>query len=39
MLAWREASMTAILWVQRFRATGSVEPDQIGGYKPKKISE
>ncbi|CAN5238874.1 hypothetical protein BH10PSE7_BH10PSE7_36020 [soil metagenome] len=26
---------TAILWVQRFRATGSVEPDQIGGYKPK----
>ncbi len=28
---------TAILWVQRFRATGSVEPDQIGGYKPKKI--
>jgi putative transposase len=29
---------TAILWVQRFRKTGSVEPDQIGGYKPKKIS-
>ena len=29
---------TAILWVQRFRETGSVEPDQIGGYKPKKIS-
>ena len=29
---------TAILWVQRFRQTGSVEPDQIGGYKPKKIS-
>jgi putative transposase len=29
---------TAILWVQRFRRTGSVEPDQIGGYKPKKIS-
>ncbi len=29
---------TAILWVRRFRETGSVEPDQIGGYKPKKIS-
>jgi putative transposase len=29
---------TAILWVQRFQRTGSVEPDQIGGYKPKKIS-
>ena len=29
---------TAVLWVQRFRATGSVEPAQIGGYKPKKIS-
>ena len=29
---------TAILWVQRFRQTGSVEPGQIGGYKPKKIS-
>ena len=29
---------TAILWVQRFRRTGSVEPDQVGGYKPKKIS-
>jgi putative transposase len=26
---------TAILWVQRFRKTGSVKPDQIGGYKPK----
>ena len=22
---------TAILWVQRFRRTGSVEPDKIGG--------
>jgi putative transposase len=29
---------TAILWVQRFRQSGSVEPAQIGGYKPKKIS-
>jgi transposase len=28
---------TAINWVRRFRETGSVEPDQIGGYKPKKI--
>lgn len=29
---------TAINWVRRFRETGSVEPDQIGGYRPKKIS-
>ena len=29
---------TAILWVQRFRKTGSVEPDKIGGYRPKKIA-
>ncbi len=29
---------TAILWVQRFRKTGSVAPDKIGGYKPRKIS-
>ena len=29
---------TAILWVQRFRQTGSVKPGQIGGYRPKKIS-
>jgi len=29
---------TAILWVQRFRRTGSVEPDKIGGYRPKKIA-
>src|SRR5437016_2918442 len=29
---------TAILWVQRFRETGSVELDQIGGNMPKKIS-
>ncbi len=26
-----------INWVQRFRETGSVKPDQIGGYRPKKI--
>jgi putative transposase len=29
---------TAINWVRRFRETGSVEPDQIGGYRPKKIA-
>src|ERR1700687_2477206 len=29
---------TAILWVQRFRRTGSVEPDKIGGYKPRGIA-
>jgi putative transposase len=29
---------TAINWVQRFRETGSVKPDQIGGYRPKKIA-
>ena len=29
---------TAILWVQRFRRTGSVAPDKIGGYKPRKIA-
>jgi putative transposase len=29
---------TAILWVQRFRRTGSVEPDKIGGYRPKRIA-
>src|SRR3954454_24437409 len=28
---------TAINWVQRFSKTGSVNPDQIGGYRPKKI--
>jgi putative transposase len=29
---------TAILWVQRFRRTGSVKPDKVGGYRPKKIA-
>jgi putative transposase len=29
---------TAINWVRRFRETGSVKPDQIGGYRPKKIA-
>ena len=28
---------TAIIWVRRFRETGSVAPSQMGGYKPKKI--
>src|SRR5271163_186499 len=27
------AISTAINWVRRFRGTGSVEPDQIGGYR------
>jgi putative transposase len=29
---------TAINWVQRFQETGSVKPDQIGGYRPKRIA-
>src|ERR1700677_3165844 len=29
---------TAILWVRRFRETGSVAPGQMGGHRPKKIS-
>ena len=32
------AISTAINWVRRVRETGSVEPDKIGGYKPKKIA-
>lgn len=32
------AISTAINWVRRLRGTGSVEPDQFGGYKPKKIA-
>jgi transposase len=28
---------TAINWVRRFKDTGSVAPDQMGGYKPKAI--
>ena len=32
------AISTAINWVRRFQETGSVEPDQIGGYRPKKIA-
>src|ERR1051326_1984822 len=29
---------SAIRWVERYRSQGSVAPDQIGGYKPKKIA-
>ena len=29
------APSSAIKWVQRFRATGSVAPGQIGGHKPR----
>jgi transposase len=29
---------TAILWVRRFRETGSFAPGQMGGHKPKAIS-
>ena len=28
---------TAIIWVRRFRQTGSVAPGQMGGHKPKAI--
>jgi putative transposase len=28
----------AIAWVARLRKTGSLEPSQIGGYKPKTLS-
>ena len=31
------AVSTAIKWVQRWRATGSVAPGQMGGHKPKAI--
>jgi putative transposase len=30
------AISTAINWVRRFHETGSVEPDQIGGYPPPR---
>ena len=29
---------TVILWVRRWRETGSVAPGQMGGHKPKSIS-
>jgi transposase len=28
---------TAIRWVRRLRRSGSVSPDKIGGYRPKKL--
>ncbi len=28
---------SVVRWSQRFRATGSVSPDQIGGYRPKVL--
>ena len=34
---FRVAVSTAVLWAQRFRATGSAAPAQIGGYRPKGI--
>jgi putative transposase len=34
---FRVAVSTAALWAQRFRATGSAAPAQIGGYRPKGI--
>ena len=32
------AISTVVKWVQRFQETGSVEPGQMGGHKPRKIS-
>ena len=29
---------TVILWVRRWRETGSVAPGQMGGHKPKAIA-
>jgi len=29
---------TAINWVQRFLETGSVKPDQIGGYRQRRLA-
>ena len=29
---------TVITWMQRVGKTGSVEPGQIGGHRPKKIA-
>jgi putative transposase len=29
---------TAINWIRRFHEIGSVKPDQVGGYRPKKIA-
>jgi putative transposase len=32
------AQFGVINWVKRFHETGSVKPDRIGGYRPKKIA-
>jgi putative transposase len=44
-LSWNQAPArsgvamsTAVGWVNRFRRTGSVEPGQMGGHKPRTIS-
>jgi transposase len=31
------AASTAVHWVRRHRATGSLAPSKIGGYKPKRL--
>jgi hypothetical protein len=36
-LHFRVAVSTAVKWAQRFRATGSMAPGRIGGYRPKGI--
>jgi putative transposase len=28
---------SVVRWMQRYRATGSLKPEQIGGYRPRKI--
>lgn len=30
---------SAIVWVRRYRKTGSVAPDKIGGYKPNILAD
>lgn len=32
------AISTAVLWVRKFRQTGSLAPGQMGGHKPRKIA-
>jgi transposase len=34
---FRVAISTVIKWMARYRATGSVAPGQMGGYKPRSI--
>ena len=34
---FRVAVSTAVKWAQRFRATGSAAPGQMGGYRPRGI--